>query len=316
MSPDLDWFIDNYYLSNYKYYIPNDLDTSKFHHRFGDFKSNDLSDLADNDNVRVGNFIKHYIKFANNLPAIAFGVSIKDAENIAKKFTESGFPMQSLHSKTPNISTVLKDAKSGKYRLLSTCDLIGEGTDIKTLTAMLDGRPTESTVIQIQHWGRPLRALYANGYDLSTKEGRKTAMEAGGKGDAIILDFSSNYLRHGLPKDKRNWSLKDGEIKSKSCVSQYKRCPECQQPIPVFSKVCPLCGHVFEREAQTTEPEEREGELIEISNLKFNDRNNLTIKIARGASTYKEAVNIAKENGVNQQGAWLIWRKLLHNKSI
>lgn len=315
LSPGLRWFIDNYYLADYDYFIPNEFDTSKIHHRFGDFNAAELKAATEEDKLRVGNFVKHYKKYANNLPGIAFGISIADSENIAKVFGESGYPMQSMHSKTPNIDQVLKDAKSGKYNLLSTCDLIGEGTDIKRLTCMLDGRPTESIVIQIQHWGRPLRALFASGYDLSTISGRRAAMEAGGKGKAKILDFSSNYLRHGLPDDEREWSL-SGKIKQ-SCASKYKRCPECQKPVLSFAKVCPYCGHEFLQEAEPeTEVKEREGELIPISQLKVEDKNGLSLRIAREAASMKDAVRIAKECGVNQQAAWFIWRKLLKKEEI
>jgi DNA repair protein RadD len=313
LSPGLRWFIDNAYLVDYDYYIPAEFDTSKIHRRMGDFNITELNEAAENDKARVGHFVEHYKKYADGKPGIAFGVSIADAENIADMFTESGYPMQSMHSKTPNVDQVLRDAKSGKYNLLSTCDLIGEGTDIKRLTCMLDGRPTESIVVQLQHWGRPLRALYAEGYDLSTLDGRRAAMEAGGKGKAKILDFSSNYLRHGLPDDEREWNQK-GKIKQ-ACESKYKRCPDCQRPVPSAARVCPYCGHEFLGVVDTTQNvEERDGELVPITSLTVQDRNGLALEIARNCNSMKEAVDFAKHRGLNQQAAWFIWRQLLRQE--
>jgi len=307
VAPPLRWFIDNYYLADYDYFIPAEFDASKIHHLAGDFKKSELDSAVDEDKPRIGNFVKHYEKHANGLPGIAFGVSIADAENIARLFNESGHVMKSLHSKTPDVDAALRDAKAGKYKLLSTCDLIGEGTDIKKLACMLDGRPTESIVIQVQHWGRPLRAVYAPGYDLSTLDGRRAAMEAGGKGKAQILDFSSNYLRHGLPDDERVWSLK-GAVKQSS-ASIYKRCPSCQRPIPTFATICPYCAYEFTQTIAVADrtPEEVEGELVPISALAISDKSALVVRIAREAHDLKSAIRVAKTMGANHQAAWYAW---------
>jgi superfamily II DNA or RNA helicase len=313
-SPQLRWFIDNYYLSDYEYFVPAEVNTEGLHHQCGDFKKSELNERLDEDTARIGNFVKHYQKYANNLPGIAFGVSIADAESIGRKFVEAGYNMKALHSGISDVQELLKQAKKGVYPLISTCDLIGEGTDIKKLECMMDGRPTESIVIQIQHWGRPLRAVYAPGHDLSTIDGRRAAMIAGGKGKAQILDFSSNYLRHGLPDDERVWSLQ-GAVKVKT-ASKYKRCPNCQRPVPTFASTCPYCAYSFPViAAEVIETPEREGELIPISELKSMDKNALTIKIAREARDLKGAIRIAKAAGANHQAAWYIW-KIILKKSV
>ena len=140
-------------------------------------------------------------------------------------------------------------------------------------------------------------------------------MEAGGKGKAKILDFSSNYLRHGLPDDEREWSLK-GTPKIKM-ESKYKRCPSCQRPVLNFLHTCPYCGYEFPIvQSEPEETPEREGELIPISQLRYEDRNGLALKIAREAHSMKDAVRIAKECGVNQQAAWYVWRKLLKKEEV
>ena len=311
LSPPVKWFIDNYFLADYDYYIPQDFDTTGIHHIAGDFKASEIAERAKEDKTRVGNFVKHYEKHSKGLPGIAFGTGIEDSENIAKLFRESGYNMKSLHSKTEgNIKDLLDDAKNGKLPLIATCNLIGEGVDVKGLTAMLDGRPSESLVIQMQHWGRVLRACYAPGFDLSTVSGRRDAMIAGGKGKAQILDFSSNYLRHGLPDDERTWSL-TGAIKEKA-ASKYKRCPSCQRPVLTFAATCPYCSYEFPKQAAPPEETpERDGELIPIGELKSTDKNEVTIKIAREAHDLKSAIRIGKENGINSQGAWYIWTRVL-----
>ena len=314
-APSVRWFIDNYYLADYDYYIPAEVNTEGIHHLGGDFKASELAERLKSDNARVGNLVEYYEKYAKGLPGIAFGTSIADAEEICTRFQGAGYDMKALHSKSEeDVQVMLDDARAGRLSMLSTCDMVGEGVDVKGLTVEIDARPTESLVVKLQHSGRVLRALYSDGYDLSTLSGRRVAMEAGGKGRAQILDFSSNYLRHGLPDDDREWSL-EGAPKIHS-TSAYKRCPSCQRPVPNFLMSCPYCAYEFPKmAAQATAPDEVEGALVPIGSIRADDKNGLVIKIARGAENLRDAIRIAKQNGANHQAAWYIWTKILKKEA-
>ena len=315
LSPSVRWFIDEGYLSDYEYFVPSELDTSGIHRVMGDFNKKELEERIKQNTGRIGSLVENYRKYADGKVGIAFGTSIADSEEIADRFNNAGYDMKSLHSKmTEDLYDILNDCKAGKQKLVSCCSIIGEGTDVKGLEVMLDARPTQSIVIEMQHWGRVLRTKYAPGYDLSTKEGRLAAIEAGGKKKAIILDFSSNYTRHGLPDDEREWSLepKKKKVKEKSTL---KRCPNCQRPIPVISSVCPHCGYVFTRAQTARSPiQEKEGELVNIKSMaehSASDRQTIIREIARRAHNQKQAIAIGRELGLNSQGAWFIWRKIL-----
>ena len=315
LSPSVRWFIDEGYLSDYEYYVPNELDTSGIHRVMGDFNKKELDERLKQSTGRIGSLVENYRKYADGKVGIAFGTSIADSEEIADRFNLAGYNMKPLHSKmSEDLYDVLNDCKTGKQRLISCCDIVGEGTDVKGLEVMLDARPTQSLVVQMQHWGRVLRTKYATGYDLSTREGRLAAIEAGGKKKAIILDFSSNYTRHGLPDDEREWSLKpkNKKIKEKATL---KRCPNCQRPIPVISSVCPHCGYVFTRAQTARSPiQEKDGELVNIKSMaehSASDRQTIIREIARRAHNQKQAIAIGRELGLNSQGAWFIWRKIL-----
>lgn len=315
VSPSVRWFIDNYFLSDFDYYIPAEFDTSGIHHVAGEFSGRELAERAEGDKTRVGNLVEYYRKYADGKPGIAFCTGIADSDGIAERFRDSGYNMKSVHSRmTDSLDDVLASCRDGRQPLISSCDMIGEGIDVKGLTVMIDARPTESTVVEMQHWGRVLRAKYADGYDLGTADGRRAAMEAGGKGRAIILDFSSNYIRHGLPDDEREWSL-DAKPKAK-CASALKRCPDCMRPVPVSTRTCPYCGHVFALTVDTAgeETPERDGELVPITSVTYADRQALTLEIARHAHSMKQAIAIAESHGVNHQAAWFIWRKVLRQE--
>jgi len=315
VSPGVRWFIDNCYLADFDYYIPCEFNTTGIHRSKGDFRNSELTERAKEDKKRIGNLVEYYEKYATGSPGIAFGTSIADSEEIADRFCLSGYNMKAIHSKsTDPIKETLDKCRTGEQPLISSCDMIGEGVDVKGLTVDIDARPTDSVVVQIQHWGRVLRAKYAPGHDLSTLAGRRDAMEEGGKGNAKLLDFSSNYLRHGLPDDEREWSL-DGKVKEKAeCL--YKRCPNCQRPIRRLLMICPECGYEFPRlEISQEETPEREGELVHINDLKRADRNGLTLLIMRQAESMKDAVRIAQKAGANAQAAWYVWH-IIMGKSL
>jgi hypothetical protein len=140
-------------------------------------------------------------------------------------------------------------------------------------------------------------------------------MEAGGKGKAQILDFSSNYLRHGLPDDERVWSLK-GAVKQ-STASAYKRCPQCQRPVLSFVSSCPFGMYEFPKIAAPADrsPEEVEGELVPVSSLSISEKSDLVIRIAREARDLRGAIRVAKKMGANQGAAWYAWCVVLKKQA-
>ena len=315
LSPSVRWFIDEGYLSDYEYYVPSELDTSGIHRIMGDFNKKELDERLKQTTGRIGSLVENYQKYADGKVGIAFGTSIADSEEIANRFNIAGYEMKALHSKmSDNLQEILNKCRTGEQRLISSCDLIGEGVDVKGLEVMLDARPTQSLVVQMQHWGRVLRTKYASGYDLSTREGRLAAIEAGGKKKAIILDFSSNYTRHGLPDDEREWSLKPKNKKKVVEKSTLKRCPSCQRPVPRLVPTCPYCNYLFATARRPNKIEEKEGELINIKSMKehsASDQQFIIREIARRAHNLKQAQNIGRELGLNSQGVWFIWRKIL-----
>ena len=92
------------------------------------------------------------------------------------------------------------------------------------LIAML--RPTASTGLYIQMAGRGMRV-------------------APGKDDCLVLDFAGNVMRHGpvdaiaLPEEKKGKG--DGE----AAEPPAKICPGCDAIVPIGTRECPDCGHVF-----------------------------------------------------------------------
>ena len=120
------------------------------------------------------------------------------AEHVADAFKAAGYLARAVHSKLDDdyIQESTEGLRNGTVEILTQCELLGEGVDIKGAAVLIDIRPTESLTIYLQHAGRVLRYVK-----------NKTA---------IILDHVGNWTRHGLPDDPREWSLEGGVIKSET----------------------------------------------------------------------------------------------------
>ena len=296
IGPPMRELIDGKYLCDYDYYAPDTVNMEGVHKRGGEFVTSESQRRVDTKTI-IGSAVDHYKKYADHKPAIACCVSIAHAEHVADQFIQAGYKARAVHSKQDSkyIFDSINGLRDGSVEILSQCELLGEGVDIKGAVALISLRPTASEVVFLQQAGRVLRS-------------------APGKDRAIILDHVGNWSRHGLPDDEREWSL-DGVTKSTG-ESKYKRCPDCLHPVAKSARVCPHCGHQWTETAEAIEriPEETEGQLVSIKELQRMDRNKLVLEIARKAHSLKQAISIAKLYGVDNKAAWYIWTKELKNR--
>jgi len=246
---------------------PEKLDLSDVHTSMGDFNKNDLSNLVDKPKI-IGSAVEHYRKLCPNTPTIVFCVSIAHAEHVAQEFRNAGYRFYSIDGKTDDDmrKKLIDGLANGDVDGLTSCDLIGEGTDIPRATTAIELRPTQSKGLNFQQRGRVLRPVYAPGFDLETKEGRLSAIAASEKPYAYILDHVGNTERHGLPYDIQEWTL-DGETKKrgKKSLEPSIRVDMCESCFAVYepAPVCPMCGHVNKKRDAT--PKQIEGDLQEIT---------------------------------------------------
>jgi hypothetical protein len=109
-------------------------------------------------------------------------------------------------------------------------------------------RPTKSLGKFLQIFGRGLRPAFAEGFDLSTAEGRIAAQKASYKPYAIVIDHVGNIgfgkkELHGLPDKIRQWSL-DNVIRKREAVNLLRICinTSCNSPFDRVLYACPYCG--------------------------------------------------------------------------
>lgn len=268
LGPPTSWLIDEGWLSRPIYYAPpTAIDFAGMRMRGADFDPDAMTEALDKPVIH-GCAVEHYSRICPYAPAIAFCASVKHAEHVAEQFRLAGFRAASVDGSMSDVdrATAIASLGDGRLHVLTSCDIISEGTDIPVVTAAILLRPTQSLSLHLQQVGRVLRPIYADGFDLDTVEGRLSAMAAGTKPRAVILDHVGNLARHGLAEDPREWTLdstrthrqrkKDDlvEIKVKQCPACY--C--CHVPAPA----CPSCGHKYEPNAR--EVETVDGRLVEL----------------------------------------------------
>jgi DNA repair protein RadD len=235
-GPDAGWLTEQGFLVPARIFAPPGIDLSAVK-RFDTKKGREDSDGILRQGQAMGDAVSHYrrtIEDVHNGTAIAFCCSVAHAEAVAQAFREQGISAAMLDGNTDRgvRKRLISDLGTGQLKVLTSCDIISEGTDIPSVTGAMLLRPTDSLGLHLQQVGRVLRPCP-------------------GKTHAIINDHVGNTLRHGRPTDPREWSL-EGRPKGKRSASDalpIKVCDSCFSAIPAASPTCPECGHVFPQAA-------------------------------------------------------------------
>lgn len=232
-GPDAGWLTEQGFLVPARIYAPPGLDLSGIK-RFDTRKGHDEAEQRLRQGQAMGDAVSHYrrtIAEHHNGTAIAFCVSVAHADAVAEAFRAQGIAAAMLDGSMDrgHRRRLINDLGAGVLKVLTSCDIVSEGTDIPSVTGAILLRPTDSLGLHLQQVGRVLRPCP-------------------GKEWAVINDHVGNTLRHGLPTDPRDWSL-DGRTKRKRAASDalpVRVCPKCFSALPSTLQVCSECGHQFE----------------------------------------------------------------------
>lgn len=293
IGPQIQELIDAGYLVKPVIYAPQQkIDLSSVRTVRGDYDSKQVADIVDKPTI-TGDAVAHYQRICPGVPAVAFCVSINHAEHVAEEFRKAGYRAYSVDGSMDDDTRkrILNGLGNGTVDVVTSCDLISEGTDIPAIECAILLRPTQSLGLYIQQVGRALRT-------------------SSGKNRAVILDHVGNVLTHGLPEEPREWSL-DGEKRTKKKKDQEKavrvqQCPSCycihepnavivnpegSRPIPA----CPHCGHLYQPKDDV--PDQVEGELVALTPeaIAAMKRNKVT-EVAK-ARELEDLERIEKERG-------------------
>lgn len=209
----------------------------------GDWNEKDLAKKNDREEITTAAILEtiHYGKKYNHW--LFFAIDTTHCDNIARILNDSGIAAVSIHSKHKNVDERIEDFKRGKYRAAVQVNMLTTGFDFPLIDLIADLRPTKSPIVHVQGKGRGARVVYADGFDLSTIDGRLAAIEAGPKQHCLVLDFAGNTERLG-PINYIKIKTKEKEKGKGQAIT--KNCPECKFINWGGAKVCVNCGHEFE----------------------------------------------------------------------
>lgn len=281
MGPQIPDLIDRGYLvSPVVYAPPVQFDISDVRIVRGDYDSKQLQTSVDKPTI-TGDAVNHYMKLCPGVPAVAFCVSIKHAENVAEEFRAKGYRAYHVDGSMDDDirARILNGLGDGSVDLVASCDLISEGTDIPAIGCAIMLRPTQSTGLYLQQVGRALRT-------------------SDGKTEAIILDHVGNVMRHGLPDEERDWSLEGKKRKGKRGpqevsirIDQCEKCYSVHEPAPV----CPVCGHI--KPVKEVIPDKVDGELKQLTSADKERIKRDRRKEVASARTLEDLKSVAKSRG-------------------
>lgn len=270
------WLIENNFLSPYKYYAPQLIDTEKLKlNSLKEFSSTSINAAMEEKTI-YGDVIKHYKDLADGEQAIAYCHSVEFSKHIAEQFNNHGIKAMHLDAKTPKDERdkIIQDFRDRKIRILCNVDLIGEGFNVPDCSTVIMLRPTQSLSLFIQQSMRGMR--YRPG---------KTS---------IIIDHVGNVNRHGLPDDDRQWSLKGRKESKAELTVKIKECTNCFAVYSPKEKACPMCGHIPEVKERKEYEVDQQAELEEVTESPVIQ---LDFREPSDCKNMKELYELAKSRG-------------------
>jgi superfamily II DNA or RNA helicase len=288
-GPSVADLVEQGYLSKPVVYSPaSQLDLSGIRTLGGDYEKGALAAVMDKPAIH-GDAVKHYRQYCNGSPTIGFCVSVAHAQHVADAFRLAGYQAASIDGTLDDKTRRqrIDDLGAGRLHVLTSCEIISEGTDIPVVGSALLLRPTQSLSLALQQIGRALRP-------------------SPGKERAVIIDAVGNVLRHGHPLEDRQWSLDSKprrQRKGEDAVGpdSMKVCPECSavhEPGPE----CPECGYVYPVKARCIQ--QVEGALVEIAP---DDRRLQAKREQARCGTLEDLKALAAERGYRAAWAEKVW---------
>ena len=291
VGPTVLELIEAGYLARPVVYAPpagHEVDLSGVKVTGGDYNIGELAAAMDKTPL-TGDAVTHYRRYCPGAPALAFCVTVAHAEHVTDEFRAAGYQAAVLAGDTPDFTRdrLIADLGQGQLQVLSSCNVVSEGTDIPVVSAAILLRPTASYALAMQQMGRVLRIHP-------------------GKDRALILDHAGNTRRHGLPTEPGQWSLSSRPRKKKQQQNLTKDC-DCGAILALAARVCPDCGAVFEwAAAEVAVPPVIAGELEEIDAVAAAHERRKEIAQARSFEDF-QAIGIKR--GYKSGWAWHAWRE-------
>lgn len=247
-GPSIAELIDDGWLAPFAVYAPpTPLNMTGIGKLGGDYKKSDLQRVMDQtDLIRLG--ARWYSRLCPRVPAIWFGTGIDHAFHASDIYGRLKWETTWVDGgvSDDDRDAAIKGLARGTIHVLMNAELISEGVNVPVVSAIIQDRPTASTALAQQQWGRASRPIWPDGFDPNpaTADERKVAIARSSKPWAWIIDMVGNVASHGMPDEPRPWSLTDGIRGMERNVRATRRCPHCYR-VHAWDHVCHGCGRRY-----------------------------------------------------------------------
>ena len=278
-----DELIEKGLVAPYELYAPKlNIDLKSVSMNGSDFNNEQLGEVMLDKKI-YGDIIKYYKQLADGKQALAYCVNIAHSKSICELFNNNGISAKHIDATTPeNIrEQVIQEFKEGKFTILCNCNLISEGITLPECDCCLLLRPTQSETLYIQQSCRCL-----------TPMPNKVA---------IIIDYVGNCYTHGMPTEKRVYTLQQTRIRNSSREPDLlvRECKHCLKVYKGNARICPYCGYDNGKTQKQIEQDQK-AELERITAIKQ--------KQARQevgmAKTEAQLVEIGRKRGYKNPKYW------------
>ena len=279
-----DELIERGLISSYDLYAPKlNIDLKNVEMSGSDFNNEQLGEVMLDKKI-YGDIIKYYRELADGKQSIAYCTNVKHSISVRDLFIENGITAVHMDASTPEKERdkIMEDFKSGKYQILCNCNLVSEGLTVPECECCLLLRPTQSETLYIQQACRCL-----------TPQVNKRA---------IIIDFVGNCYTHGMPTEKRIYSLETGtKIRNVSREPDVivRECKHCFRVYKGNDRICPYCGADNGKTRKQIATEE--AELERITEIEKKKRARMEVGMAQD---YGALVALAKKRNYASPEWW------------
>lgn len=194
-----------------------------------------------------------YETYTPDRRALVFASGREHAADIMRKLAQRGIPAGLMLGDTPRAERerIRDGIVRGRLRVLVNVAVAVEGWDCPEIEVVILARSFTVCGSFLQAIGRGLRP-------------------AANKTKCVVLDLKGAWETHGLPDERRVWSL-EGTAVRREALSAMAKCPECWA---VFkpARECPRCHAALGAESRIRRIKTRAEKLDAVSHLSQSER--------------------------------------------
>lgn len=223
------------------------IDAAKVKVRGGEYDAKSMQEEADNQKKNEAVVLEMLQYGQGRHSGIVFASGLEHCKHLLEIFEyygESATWVASRGMTSKERDRNIEAYLQGEYKWMINNGILTTGFDHPPLDLIGMARLTLSPGLWVQMLGRGTRPVYASGFDLSTREGRRTSIAASSKQNCLVLDFAQNVTRLGPINDPR---IPKPPERKRAGDAPVRICDSCGCYNHASARTCWKCGFEFPR---------------------------------------------------------------------